>query len=351
MAQHIQSGILQLIAQLGADHGAAGENGDILQHLFSSVAVAGSFYSHHVKGTTKLVDNQGGKGLALHILGDDQKLLAGLNDLLQKRQNLLDIGNLLISDQDAGVLQRGFHLIHIGSHVGRNIASVELHSFHQIQLGLHGLGLFNGNNTVSADLLHGIRHQLSYGIISGRDGCHSGDMLLAVYFLAHLGNSLYSAVGSLLHTLSQDNGVGACRQVLHTGVYHRLCQYGSCGGSVSCHVVGLGGYLFYKLCAHVLKSVSQLDLLCNGHTVIGDQGSPEGLIQHHISSFGSQCHSHGVSQLIDAGLQCRTGLCSVFDFFCHDDCLHSHSDLHYVFRFICFFSYCRSQPECHSALR
>ena len=202
MAQHIHGGILQFISQVRADHGTAGENGDILQHIFSPVAIAGSFHCNYIESTAQLVHDQGGQGFAFHILRNDQQLCAGLYDLLQQGQDLLNVGDFLVRDQDAGIVKGCFHFIHVRGHISGNISSVKLHTFHQIQFGLHGLGLFDGDNAVSAHLLHGICHKLSYFLVTGGNSGNPGDMLLAVYFLAHLGNRVHSAVGSLLHTFS-----------------------------------------------------------------------------------------------------------------------------------------------------
>ena len=91
-AQHIHGGGLELQADLLGDHGAAGQDGNILQHLLAAVAEAGSLDAHHVQGAPQTVHDQGGQGLALHVLRDDQQLLAGLDDLLQNGQNVGDHG-------------------------------------------------------------------------------------------------------------------------------------------------------------------------------------------------------------------------------------------------------------------
>ncbi len=294
MAQHIHGGVLQLIAQVGTDHSAACEDGDILQHILPSVAVAGSLHSHYIEGAAELVDDQSGQSLPFHILSNDQQLRAGLNDLLQKGQDLLNVGDFLVCDEDAGILQSRLHLVHVGGHICRDIAPVKLHSFHQIKLCLHGLGLFNGDNAVPADLLHGICHQLAHFLIPCGDSGNPGNMLFAVDLLAHLGDGIHGTLRSLLHTPSENDGVCARCQVLNTRIYHRLSQNCSCGGTVACHIVGLGGNFLYQLCSHVLKGICKLDLLCNGNTVICDQGSAERLIQHNIPSLGSQSHPYGV---------------------------------------------------------
>lgn len=76
-----------------------GQDSDVTQHFFSSVAKARSFYSNTGEGAAQFVEQQGGQCFALDVLCDDQQLLAGLYDLLEQRQNLLDVGNLLIGDE------------------------------------------------------------------------------------------------------------------------------------------------------------------------------------------------------------------------------------------------------------
>ena len=112
-SQLIHGGFLQIQTNLVGDHGAAGQDRDILQHLFSSVAVARSLNRNYVEGASQLVDDQGGQSLALHVLGDDHQSCAGLNDLLQQGQDLLDIGNLLVGDQDIGIVQILSMSVHI----------------------------------------------------------------------------------------------------------------------------------------------------------------------------------------------------------------------------------------------
>ena len=64
-------------------------------------------------------------------------------------------------------------------------------------------------------------------------------------------------------------------------------QQGGGGGAVAGHVVGLGGDLLDQLRAHVLKGIVQLNLLGDGHAVVGDEGSAELLVQHHVAALGT----------------------------------------------------------------
>ena len=97
-----------------------------------------------------------------------------------------------------------------------------------------------------------------------------------------------------------------------------LSQQGGGGGAVAGHVVGLGGDLLHQLSAHVLKGVLQLDLLGDGDAVVGDQGSAELLIQHHIAALGTHSDLHSISQLIHALFQSLAGLFAVANDLSHN---------------------------------
>jgi hypothetical protein len=43
------------------------------------------------------------------VLGDDEQRLAGLGDLLEQRQEVLHVRDLLLVDEDVGVLEHRFH--------------------------------------------------------------------------------------------------------------------------------------------------------------------------------------------------------------------------------------------------
>ena len=89
-AQQLDGSVLQLIAQVAADDGAAGQDGDILQHLLAAVAEAGSLDSNNIQAAAQTVDDEVGQSVALDILSDDQQLTAGLDDLLQQRNDILE---------------------------------------------------------------------------------------------------------------------------------------------------------------------------------------------------------------------------------------------------------------------
>ena len=62
------------------------------RHFLASVAEAGRLDGYAAEGAANLIDDEGRERLRFHILGDDDQLLTGLHDLLEKRQQLLNIG-------------------------------------------------------------------------------------------------------------------------------------------------------------------------------------------------------------------------------------------------------------------
>ena len=76
LAEQVEGDVLQLEADLFGDDLAAGEDGDVLQHGLAALAEAGGLDGHALERAPDLVDDQGGQGLALDVLGDDHQRLA-----------------------------------------------------------------------------------------------------------------------------------------------------------------------------------------------------------------------------------------------------------------------------------
>ena len=318
LTQNAEVSILQLHAEIAGDDGAAGQDCDILKHFLASVAEAGSLDAHAGEGAAQLVENDSGQSLALDVLGDYQQLAAGFDDLLKQGQNLLNVGDLLIGDEDESVVNDGFHFVHIGCHVGAEVAAVKLHTFDDIAVSLGGLGFLDGDDTVLADLLHRVGNQVADVLVAGGNGADAGDVIGAGDRLGDTLDGLDSGCGGLLDALSHNHGVCAGCEVLQTFVDHRLCEHGCTGGAVACDVVGLGGDFLDELCAHVLKRILQLDFLCDGHAVVGDQRSAELLVEHYVATLGAEGYFDGICKLVHAMLNSLARVFAVNYLFSHD---------------------------------
>jgi len=104
-AQLLDRDVLQLDAEVLADALTAGQRGDVLQHGLAAVAEARRLDGADVEHALQAVDDQRGQRLGLDVLGDDHQRLAAARGLLQQRDHLADVRDLLLVDQHEGVLE------------------------------------------------------------------------------------------------------------------------------------------------------------------------------------------------------------------------------------------------------
>ncbi len=107
-----------------------------------------------------------------------EQRLAGLHHRFQERQQGLQIGELLLVQEDVGVLELGHHLLGVGDEVRRQVAAVELHALDHVELGLERLGFLDGDDALVADLLHRLGdHVADHLLAIGGDGADLGDLV------------------------------------------------------------------------------------------------------------------------------------------------------------------------------
>ena len=176
---------LQLEADLLGDHLAAGEDRDVVQHGLAPVTEARGLDGDGLEGAADLVDDQRGQGLAVDVLGDDHQRLAGLHDLLQQREQVLDRADLGVGDQHVRVLEHGLHALGVGHEVGRDVALVEPHALGELEVQAEGVGLLDGDDAFLADLVHRLGDDLADGGVAGGDRRGGGDLLLGLDVLGH----------------------------------------------------------------------------------------------------------------------------------------------------------------------
>ncbi len=133
----------------------------------------GALMRQGVDRAAQLVDHQRGQRLAVHVLGDDHQRGARICDLLEHRQDIADRRDLLVGDQDVGLVELGLHALLVGGEVGRDIAAVDLHALGVFLLEGDALALLDRDHAILADLLHHLGDQVADLAVGGRDG---GDM-------------------------------------------------------------------------------------------------------------------------------------------------------------------------------
>ena len=322
--------VLELDAKIFGDRLPAGERCNVLQHGLAAIAESRRLYRSNLQGPTQLVDNKSRKGLSLDVLCDDKQRLATLGDLLKQREDVLHGADLPFVDEDTGVLEGNFHAFRIRDEVRREVAAVELHPLHDLELGLKRLRLFDSDDAILADLLHCFRDDVADGVVIVRgDAANLGDHVAGDGF----GQLIEFAPGSVaglrvdcaanhsdgfLDAAFHRHRIGSGSNGLNAFAINGLSQNGSRGGPVAGDVAGLGGDFTYHLCAHVLEAILQLDLFRYRDAVLGYERRTELLLNHNVAALGAEGHLHGVCHKVDAAEDRLPRPFSLNDLLCHD---------------------------------
>ena len=109
-----------------------------------------------------------------------RSLLAGLEDLLERRHHVRDGADLLVGDEDVGLVEDGLHAVRVGHEVGADVAAVELHALDVLGLEGHRLRLFDGDDAVLAGLVEDVGDEVADLLVGGADGRDLGDLVVAL---------------------------------------------------------------------------------------------------------------------------------------------------------------------------
>ena len=186
-------------------------------------------------------------------------------------------------------------------------------------MGIGALGLLDGDDTLLVDLGHRLGNQLAdVVVVVGRNGgylLNLGD--IGADRLALLAQRVDNHRNGLVDTALEVHGVCTRRDVLQTHADDGLSQHRCGGRTVTRVVVGLRGNLADHLGAHVGKSILELHLLGDRHTVLGNLRRTEFLVDNHVATLRAQRHLHCVRQRVDALLEKLARLNVIFNLLCH----------------------------------
>src|SRR5579859_6584290 len=318
LAEHVRVGALELEADLLADDLAAGQHGDVAEHGLAAVAEPGRLDRDRLEQAADLVDDQGGEGLALHVLGDDHQRLVGLNHLVEQRQEVLVGAHLRVDHEDVRLLEHALHAVWVGDEVVRDVALVETHALGELELEAERVRLLDGDDAFLADLVHRLGDHLADRRVAGRDRGGRGDLLLGLHVLGELGELLADPLDGGLDAALERHRVGARGDIAQALADQRLGKNGGSRRAVTGHVVRLLGYFLDELGADLLPRVLELDLLGDGHAIVGDRGGSPLLLEHHVPALGAEGYLDDVGQLVHAALEAAPGVLVIRDHLrCH----------------------------------
>ena len=180
---------------------------------------------------------------------------------------------------------------------GERVALVELHALDDVESGLNGLGLLDGDGAVLADLVHCVCDDLADFLVPV--GGHSGDLLDLLFVLHLLGGFVecLDGGGDCLLDAALD-GDRACPggDVLEAAAEDGLGQNGRRGGAVTSGVAGVARHFAHHLGAHVLVRILEIDLLGHGDTILGDCRGAELLVENDVAALWAEGRGHRLAQ-------------------------------------------------------
>src|SRR5262249_5931469 len=119
------------------------------------------------------------------------------------------------------------------------------------------LRFFHRDDTVFADLFHGLGNQVAYGrVVIGRNGTDLGDFLLVFGGAAELFDFFHHRLDGAIDTALEIHRIAAGRYGPHPFTKHRVGRDRRGGRPLPRHVTGLAGDLAQHLRAHILEGVS-----------------------------------------------------------------------------------------------
>src|SRR3569833_172106 len=309
-------GVLELEADFLAHDLTGGQDRDVLQHRLAAIAEARSLHGRDLERATELVDDERGERLTFDVFRDNEQRTPLLRDLLEDREEVLHRRDLLVVDEDVGIVEDRFHLLRIGDEVRRDVAAIELHAFDRVEVRLEAAGLFDGDDAVLADLLHRLGDQVAdFLVVVRRDAADLRDLLLAGGRDADLLELFGDGFDGLLDAALNRHRVRAGRDVLEAFAEVRLGEHRGGRGAVAGVVRRLGRDFLHHLRAHVLERIRQLDFLRDGHAVLGDGRGAELLVDDDVPALGSEGDLHRLGELVDAALQSRARIDVEMEFF------------------------------------
>ena len=314
----LERGLVELQAEVRGDHLTAGQDGDVFKHGLAAIAEARSLDSGNLQHAAEGVHHEGGEGFTVDVFSDDHERTTGLGNLLENRQKLTDVADLLVVNQDVGVLEENNLLVRIVDEVGAQVAAVELHAFDDVELVLQGLAVFNGDHAFLADLVHRVSDDLAdFFIRVGGNGADLGDFLRRGGRTGNILQGFDGSGDSLVDAALQIHRVHAGGNVLHAFVDDRLGENRSGGGAVTGVVGSLGGHFLHHLGAHILELVLQFDFLGDRDAVLRDGRAAEGALENNVAALRSEGHLNGVRESVDTLNHQGAGVIAEQNLFCH----------------------------------
>ena len=270
--EHVRGELLELHVKLVGEDSTVGEHTKVTKDALTVVTKARGLDGSNLELATELVQDADSESLTLNVLSNDDKRTTEGGRGLKSRDDVLDSRDLLLREQDQGLLVLNLLGLGVGNEVGRSVSTVEAHTLSNLKLIVVGLALLNGDDTLLANLLHGSGDQLAdVGIAVGRDGSDLSNLVTSGDVTLVLLEVVDGGINSGLDTTAQVHRVAASSNVLNGLGEDSTSKDSSGGGTITSEFVGLGSDILEETSTEVLVLVLELDGLGNSDTIYCSQ--------------------------------------------------------------------------------
>ena len=296
-AKNVKFSLIKNETNILADELGTSGNGNILHGVLSVITEAGRLDGADLEATSELVENEGGKGLTVDILSNDKKLTLVLGSVLEELENGLNAADLLVAEEDEGVLELGLRGLGVGGEVRRDVTAVPLDTLDVLNFGLESLTILSGDRGLVAELLEDSGKNTTDVLVTvGRNGGNVLNLLGSLHGGGHGLELLDDGVNGELNTTAEVHGVHASGNRLASLLEDSASKNGGGGGAITSLIVGLGGNLLDEAGTNVVVSISELNLLGNSDTILGDLGRAEGLVNDDVTAARTKGNLDGISE-------------------------------------------------------
>lgn len=267
-SEHVWSALVELDVELVSENGTVGQDTEITEDGLAVVTEAWSLDGGDLELTTELVENADGKGLAVNVLGDDDKWAAELLGSLEGWNDVLNGGDLLLGQKNKWLLELNLGGLGVGDEVWGDVTTVKLHTLGDLQLVVDGLALLDGNDTLLADLFHGAGEKsTNVSVAVGGNGSDLGDLCAGGDVALVLDKVIDNGVDGGLSSSAEIHWVATSGDVLDGLGEDGTGKNGSSGGTVTGNLVGLGSDILEETGSKVFKLVLESDGSCDSDTI------------------------------------------------------------------------------------
>jgi len=229
--------------------------------------------------------------------------------LLENGDEILNLLDLLVSDENLGVVKLDEETFVVGDEGRGDVSTVDFHPLLDVDGGLERARGLDGEDTVLADTIKSIGNHLTDALVVTRG---DGGDILDVVPTTHRGGVLLELldeeIGSLVDTLLQGNRICSRRHCLETVKGKFSGEDGSGGGAVTGRVVGSAGHFLDELSSGILDRVREIDGTSNRDTIVDNTGDTVGLLDDDVATTRTDRDRDGVDDLVDPGEELLTGL-------------------------------------------